>query len=167
MKMPESFADQLVSLRARWRGLAARERTLVSIAASVIGLAILWWLLIAPALQTLRSAAQQRTQLTQQLQQMRSMQAQAKTLQATTKVNSSDAVVALEASVKQLGASAQMNKVGERATVTLKAVSPDALAQWLAQARINARALPLEAHLVQSAETGDTQWSGTVVMRLP
>jgi general secretion pathway protein M len=37
------------------------------------------------------------------------------------------------------------------------------LAQWLAQARLNARVVPSEAHLVQSA-TGT--WDGTLVLNL-
>lgn len=168
MKTPEALTHQFDALRARWQGLAARERASVSVAAAVLGLALFWWLLIAPALQTLRTAEQQRTQLNQQLQQMRSLQAQAKALQSNPKVSAGDALRALEESVKQrLGASAQINTVGDRVTVTLKAVGPDALSQWLAQARINAHALPQEAHLVQTPEAGSAKWSGTVVMRLP
>ena len=99
---------------------------------------------------------------------MRGLQAQAKALQSSPKVNTSDALRALESSAKQrLGSNTQINVVGERASVTLKAVNPDALAQWLAQARVNAHALPVEAHLVQNLEAGAAKWSGTVVMRLP
>jgi general secretion pathway protein M len=168
MKPPSTLADQLASLRLRWQSLAPRERLSISLASAVVALALFWWLLISPALTTLRSAEQQRTQLDQQLQQMRSLQAQAKALQNSPKVNTSDALRALEASVKQrLGATAQLNVVGDRASVTLKAASPDALAQWLSQARVNAHALPVEAHLVQSPEAGASKWSGTVVLHLP
>lgn len=168
MKPTSPLAQQFSVLLARWQALAPRERFLVGMASTVVILALFWWLLMAPALQTLRTAAQQRTQLDQQLQQMRGLQAQAKALQSSPKVNTSDALRALESSAKQrLGSNTQINVVGERASVTLKAVNPDALAQWLAQARVNAHALPVEAHLVQNLEAGAAKWSGTVVMRLP
>ena len=47
----------LTPLSARWQRLAAREQTLVLLAAAVIGLALLWWLLLAPALQTWKTSA--------------------------------------------------------------------------------------------------------------
>ncbi len=168
MKAPSAVSQALAPLRARWHALAPRERLLVSVASVMVGFALFWWLLIAPAVQTLRTAEQQRTQLDRQLQQMRSLQAQAKALQSNPKLNTSDALRALESSAKQrLGAATQLTVMGERASVSLKSVSPDALAQWLAQARVNAHALPIEAHLVQSPEAGAIKWSGTVVMRLP
>ena len=39
-------------IQARWDGLAARERTLVRGALVLVGVAVLWWLCLAPALQT-------------------------------------------------------------------------------------------------------------------
>ena len=63
--------------------------------------------------------------------------------------------------------------VGDRATVTLKGASASVLAQWLAQARSNAHAAPLEARLAQSADAaraapaGEARWNGTLVLSLP
>ena len=52
---------------------------------------------------------------------------------------------------------------GERMTVTLKGASPDAVAQWLTQARLTARVSPTEARLVRnSAGT----WDGALVLVL-
>jgi general secretion pathway protein M len=42
-------------------------------------------------------------------------------------------------------------------------VAPDALAQWLTQARLNARAVPAEAKL---AGNGAGSWDGIVVLNL-
>ena len=103
------------------------------------------------------------------------LQAQAKTLQAQPKLSYDDALRALESSVKQgLGPTARLQVAGERATVTLKGVSADALAQWLTQSRVNARAAPTEARLVRNAAvSGPTPsasaatWDGSVVMTLP
>jgi general secretion pathway protein M len=69
----------------------------------------------------------------------------------------------LEATAKDLGAAAQLVIVGERATLTLKGISAEALAQSLVQARLNARTLPVEAHLVRNVAG---TWDGTLVLTL-
>jgi general secretion pathway protein M len=64
----------------------------------------------------------------------------------------------------------QMQPQGERVTVQLKAVPATALAQWLSQAREQAQALPLEAHLTRSANANNASaimWDGSMVLRLP
>ena len=166
MKSPATSA--LAPVLARWHAMAPRERAGLGMAGAVLGLAFVWWVLIAPALQTLRVADQQRQALGQQMQTLRGLQAQAKALQGSAKISTSDAVQALEASIKQqLGTTAQMNVVGERASITLKGANPDAVAKWLAQARVNAHALPTEAHLQRSADLANPKWDGTVVLRLP
>ena len=169
-------------LQARWDALAGRERLLVLLAAAVVVLAALWWLALAPALATLRAADAQHRLLDAQLQQMRSLQAQATALQAQPRLGGDDAQRTLDALLKQkLGASAQMSVIGDRASVTLKGASADALAQWLTQARINARAVPAEVRLVRAAVTGpgagpgagaatgggNAVWDGTLVLNLP
>ena len=163
-------------LQARWDALAGRERLLVLLAAAVVLLAALWWLALAPALATLRAADAQHRLLDAQLQQIRTLQAQATALQAQPKLGGDDAQRTLDALLKQkLGASAQMSVIGDRASVTLKGASADALAQWLTQARINARAVPTEVRLVRGAAAGagavaggsNAVWDGTLVLNLP
>ena len=46
-------------MRVRWRQVSPREQRAVLAAAVVLLLAALWWLGVAPALNTLRSAEQQ------------------------------------------------------------------------------------------------------------
>ena len=158
-------------LRTRWQALQLRERNLVTFAAMVVLLALLWWVGIAPALKTLRLADDQQRSLDVQWQQMQVLAAEARALQSKPKTRYDDAVRALEASVKQgLGPGAQLNIVGDRATVTLKSVPAAALGTWLAQARANARAIPGEARLVRSATTAGASgvsWDGTLVLKLP
>lgn len=157
-------------LQARWRALQAREQAMVAGAAVLIGLAVLWWLLIAPALQTLHQADAQQRSLDSQLQKMLSLQAQAQALISQPKMTRDDALRALEASVKQrLGTTAQINIVGDRATVTLRNTPADALSQWLTQARVNARAIPAEVRLTRNSGTpgGPAAWDGTLVLALP
>lgn len=165
MKIPATLAP----LRNRWATLDSRERTLVIIAASVVGVALLWWIGVAPALKTLRQADAQQRALAAQVQKMQSLQAQAQAIQSQPKISRDDAMRALEASVKGLGPTAQLNVAGDRATVTLRNTAADALARWLSQARVNARAIPSEARLIRSAAPpgGPAAWDGTVVLSLP
>ncbi|MCI5068834.1 type II secretion system protein GspM [Acidovorax sp.] len=172
------------ALRARWQALAPREQTLVLAAAGVVGLALLWWVALAPALATLRTAGPRHAELDAQLQRMQSLQSEAQQLQSAPRAARGDAAAALRAALAQrLGNTAQLNLVGDRATVTLKGAPADALAQWLAQARSNARAAPIEARLTRSTAAAPRaanapatlgspaapmpRWDGTLVLALP
>lgn len=150
-------------LLARWQALARRERQWLLGAALLVLVALVWWLAISPALLTLRSAASQRLLLDAQLQQMHSLQAQAKALQAQPRIAVDEARRLLDASVKSFGATAQLQIAGDRATVTFKGASADALAQWLLQVRLNVRAVPGEARLLRGASGN---WDGTVTLNL-
>ena len=168
-------------LRARWAALELRERRMVAIAAVLVSLALLWWIALAPALRTLAAAPAEHAQLDAQLQQMAMLQNRAKALQAQPRLNRDDALRALETSVREsLGTNAQlMTASGDgAATITMRATPADAVAQWLAQARGNAHAVPREAHLTRSAaspsaaskdpqEPAKVRWEGTLVMALP
>jgi general secretion pathway protein M len=154
----------LTNLQARWQNVSPREQRLLLLALSGVALALVWWVAVAPALAVLKTAPQQHAVLDAQLQQMQRLQAQATSLRAQPVVPADDARQALEASLKPLGASAQMVVQVERVTVTLKAAAPDALAQWLATARQNARTLPTEARLTRNAAGA---WDGVVVLQLP
>ena len=152
-------------LRERWAALAPREKMLVAAALALVAAALVWLLALGPALGTLRSTEAQHRALDSQLQQMLSLQAQAQALQAQPKQNRSEALRLLELSVRQrLGTTARLQIGGERVTVTLLGTAADALAQWLTQARVNARALPSEARLSRNAAG---LWEGTVVLTLP
>jgi general secretion pathway protein M len=152
-------------VRRRWEGLAPREKALVAAAAALVALALAWWVLLGPALGVLRSAPEQHRAVDAQLQRMRAMQQQVQALQSQPKQGHDEAVRQLEASVRErLGTSARLLVSGERATVTLSGTTPDALAQWLTQARANARALPGEAHVYRNSAG---LWEGSVVLTLP
>ena len=149
-----------------WAALPGRERLLLGSALAVVLLALLWSVGVAPALTTLRTAESQHRALDAELQSMRALAAEAASLQATPRIKPEDGRKALELSVKErLGAAAQLVLAGDRATVTLKGAPAAALAEWLAQARSNARAVPAEAHLsLNAARTG---WDGRIVLTLP
>ncbi len=161
-----SARSTLAQWQGRWDALAPRERRLLSGAAALVAVALVWWVTLSPALTRLKAAAVQGPQLEAQLQQMQSLKAQALALQSQPKLSGTDAQAALESLVKQrLAGTGQLVVAGDRATLTLKGAGADALAQWLAQARVNARAVPFEVRLVKSAVP--SSWDGTVVLSLP
>ena len=163
--------DAAGSLRAAWQRLQARERRLVALAAAVVVLALLWWLGLAPAVRTLRQAGSQRAALQAQAQQMQQLQQEATALKAMPRMTQQEALRALEAATQQrLGDNARLSVVGDRASVTLKNASATGLAQWLTDARVNARSTPVDARLMRgnaSAPGAAVTWNGTLSLRLP
>lgn len=165
---PNPVANWLSPLQTRWEQLAARERNMLLATLAIVLIALLWQLVLAPSIKTLRTAPAQAQLLDAQLQRMQSMQTQARALQAQASLGHDDAVRALNLATKQtLGTTAQISFQGERANVTLQAAGADALAQWLAQARLNARSTPVEARLSRIATPAGVTWSGVLVMGLP
>jgi len=165
MKLPATLRS---TLQSRWSTVAPREKAMLLAAAALIVLALMWWLFISPALTVLRAADAQHRALDTQLQTMKGMQAQAQSLQSRPKVSYDEASRMLATLVKKnLGPQAQITMAGERATVTMKAVSPDALVAWLAQVRVDARALPLETRLTRNTTDTKSGWDGVVVLVLP
>lgn len=171
-------------LQDRWKALAPREQNLLLAAGAVVALALLWWVALAPALATLRTAPARHAALDAQLQRMQSLQAEALQLQTAPRSAPGDAVASLRSALTQrLGATAQLTLAGDRATITLKGAPADALAPWLAQARSNALAVPVEARLTRSAAAAAgtsppatlgnvpaaaaPRWDGSLVLALP
>jgi general secretion pathway protein M len=150
-------------VQARWRATSPREQRLLLVAFALVLGALLWWVALAPALATLKGAETRQRVLDAQWQQMQRLQAQAQALQAQPPLAPAVARGLLEASLKTLGDTAQLSVTGERVTVTLKATSADALAQWLAQVRLNVRTAPSEARLVRNAAGS---WDGALVLTL-
>ncbi|MBI5276437.1 MAG: type II secretion system protein M [Burkholderiales bacterium] len=149
----------------RWESLVPREKLMVASAAAVVGIALAWWVLFAPALGVLRGAEAQHRTLDAQRQQMARLQAQAQALQAQPKQPHDEAMRLLEQAIRQqLGVSARYTIQNDRVTVTLTGTPAEVLAQWLVQARATARALPSEARLQRNAAG---LWEGTLVLNLP
>jgi general secretion pathway protein M len=159
---------RLQELQLRWNTLSERERYGVYLITAALGLAVLWWVLLAPALRTLRSADAEHYRLDAQLQHMQGLQARAQALQTQPKTRRDDAVRALDQTVKQrLGPNAQFNVNGEQATLTFKGAPAESLMQLLSQARINAHVTPKEARLTRSNTATPAVWDGMLVLGLP
>lgn len=148
--------------------LSSRERTAVTIAVWVVGLGLLWWFAVAPAIDTLRAAPARHARLDAQLGQMQRLAATAESLrgQNTAQPPGRDEVLrALDTATNGLAGTGQLSVLGERATLTLRNAPPEAVAQWLAQVRINARMLPVDSQI--NREPGSPGWSGTIVLAGP
>ena len=164
-----ALARALAPLQQALAGLQPRERRALTLALWVVGLGLLWWIGVAPAWATLRQAPERHARLDAQLSQMRGMAASAQALrgQSNAQMPARDtALRALEQATSALGASGQMALQGERATLTLNNATPEALAQWLQQVRINARLVPVEAKLSRPADSAPL-WSGSLVLGGP
>lgn len=160
---PELFK----SLRDRWSGLADREKTWVWLALVLVLGAVLWSFLLAPSIATLRSADALARTLDAQLVHVRALQLDAAALQKQPVQKYDEALRALTSATSlALGATAKLTVVGDRASVALQDSSADGLAQWLTEARANAKSVPIEARLSRSLQPGAPRWNGVVVMSL-
>lgn len=153
----------LAPLRARWLALAPRERGALKLAAAVLAAYAAWALLLAPALQTLRSAPAELERLDAQWLQMQALAVEARTLRAAPPLPTAQAAAALAAATQRLGEAAQLSQAGAQATVTLSGIDTLRLRDWLAEVRAGARAQPLQVQLTRDARG----WSGSVVLALP
>jgi general secretion pathway protein M len=147
----------------RWNALGERERLLLLVGSAILGAALLWWLGLAPALRTVRSAPAQIEALDAQLQQMQTLAAEVRELRATPALPSAQAQAALNAAAQRLGDKLRLSLQGERAVIDLNGLPGEALASWLAEVRLNARARVVEAQLVRTPQGG---YRGKVVLVL-
>ncbi len=170
------------ALASRWASLAARERIMVAAAIVLISTALLWWVAIAPALSKLSQVRAAAPAVEAQLQQMRSQANEATLLKAQRSLSYDESLRSLESSIKTLGTGATLSVSDTRANITLRAVSGDALAQWLAQVRANARLVPSDVRLKKAGASASpaaassatpaatpaaAAWDGSIVLNLP
>ena len=145
-----------------WQGRSRRERQAVVIVLFVLGLFVVWSLAVQPALRTVNDAPAQLDRLDAQYQQMQRVAAESTALRGAPRVSPSQAALALKAATDRLGDRAKLSMQGDRATVTFTGVSPDALRAWLIEARIGARARPIDAQL----QRGPQGYGGTLGLTL-
>ncbi len=175
--------------QSRWQGLSARERLLVSVFLGVFGVWLFVSIAISPSLRTLNSAQQQRAEVAQQIVQMHALQQRAQELQRTKPLSRDESVRNLQSITPAGNPALQMTIQGDRVLVQLKNLSASQLANWLAQARSNAQALPDEVHISRSTSSSVsastsvsasssinstsnstiaiTAWDGQIILRLP
>jgi general secretion pathway protein M len=145
-----------------WAARSARDRRLLALAGTVLGLFIIWSSAVQPAWRTLSLAPLQRESLDAQWQSMQRLAAEAKDLRGAPPVSLEQSSAALRAATERLGDQGRLALQGERAVLTLQGASTSQLRDWLAEARSGARARPVEARLTRAAQG----YSGTVVVAL-
>ena len=156
------------SLQSRWLDLPQRDKNGSVFAALLLLGFVLWTLLISPAISTIRESGAQARSFDAQLTKMRAMQQQAVAIQKQPPQKYDDAVRTLTAATnKLLGASAKLVVTGDRANITLQDTPADGLAQWLIDARLSAKSVPVDVRLTRSLQAGAVRWNGVVVMSLP
>ena len=152
----------LAPLRTWWRTLADRERRLLSAAAALLIIGLVWLLAVQPAWRTLARAPEQLDTLDGQLQTMQRLATEAQQLRSAPPVAPEQAAAAIQSATERLGDKAKLSLQGGRAVLTLTGVGTGALRDWLAEARAGARARPIEANLTRGAQG----YSGTLVLAL-
>lgn len=166
-----TWSELRQAAQTAWQQRAPRERRLLALGGAVLLLALLWSSLLAPAWRLWREAPQRQAQLEAQTRHMLHMQAEAQQLQAPRRLERAQALQWLSDSAReQLGKEVQLSPQGQELRVSLRAVPSTALAQWLAQARQQAQALPRQVQLQAQADGPAPEghlWSGTLVLRLP
>lgn len=149
---------------AKWATLTGRERHILGGGSGVLLMVLVWLMLIQPVWRTWKTVPAQRQQLEAQWLTMRAQANQAKGLQALQTVPTPEQVrQALQTATQSLGEAGQLQFKGDRAELTLKNVSPDALQVWLRQARQGARIRPIEMNIRHEAQG----WTGRLVLQLP
>lgn len=154
----------------RWHTLSLQEQRGITVLSLLLGAVLFWAIAIAPALDTLRDTEQRRQQIGLQHAQMLAWQAQAKALQAANPVSHNEALRNLQSFTP--ASQIQLQVQGQRVVVQLKAMPAPALVNWLSQARQQAHALPVEAHLTRAqpmhgAPSHVPAWDGSMVLVLP
>lgn len=169
----------LLDLQTAWQHRAPRERQLLSAAAVLLLLALMWHKAIAPALHTWREAPARQAALDAQTSRMQQLQAQAQSLKKPTPITRAEALRWLEANIPpSLGKDTKWSLQGEQLSVILSGTPADQLAAWLSNARERAQALPVQAQLQQTPTANDAsksptdgyhavRWSGSLLLSLP
>jgi general secretion pathway protein M len=157
------------ALAAHWQQLSARERTWITAAACLIGLALLWRIGLAPAWQTWRDSPSRHAALDRQQAELQSLQLQARALQTRSVLSRGEALQSLTQVTREQMPGAQVAALGDQQRITLKGVPAADLAQWLAAVRQTAQATVVELRLQRSTTSPDRppQWDGHVVVQLP
>jgi general secretion pathway protein M len=152
----------LAELRQRWARLSPRERNLVAVGGAALGLLLLWYVGLASAWTTWKTAPAQLRAGEADWMQMQRLATEARDLKAQPPVSAAQAAEALKSATERLGAHGKLSQLGDRATLNINGASPEQLRTWLAEVRSGARARPIDVQ-VSRAEGG---LSGQVVVSL-
>ena len=162
LTLPPAVVQWRAQAQQYWRSRAPRERLALGVGGALLGVLIVWLLLVQPAWRTLRETPAQIDQLDAQLQQMQRLAGESQSLRGVAAVSAVQAATALKAATDRLGDKGRLSMQGDRASLTLNGIAPEALRGWLLEARSAARVRPVEATLTR----GPQGYSGTLVVTL-
>jgi type II secretory pathway component PulM len=140
-----------------------REQLGIQWALGLVLLFAVWQWAVSPALKVLHSSEAQRTRLALQTAQMQAMQQQALQLRQQNQIGTDQAAQSLQSLASNLDGFVTFNRQGQRVTLAIKALSPQALADLLSHIRSQAHAQVQEAQL----QFQNQAWEGQLVLALP
>jgi len=140
-----------------------REQRGIQTALVLLLVLVVWQWALSPALQVLRTSEAQRARLSLQTAQMQALQQQAQQLHQQSRISPEQAAQSLQSLASHAGGQIKFNRQGQRVSLDIKALSPQALAELLTQARSQAHASVQEAHL----QFNNKSWEGQVLLALP
>lgn len=137
---------------AAWSARSPRERAMLALAGSVLGLFLLWLVAVAPAWRSVRAAPARLDQLESQLQTMQRLAAEVRELRAAPPLPPEQTQALLATAVERLGERARLALQGNRAVLTVTGMPADALAAWIAEVRAAARVRVVEGQLTRNPQ---------------
>ncbi len=143
--------------------MSVSERRLLTVAAWLAALTVVVMVGVRPAWRTLQTVPAQMQAVEAELAVMRQQADEVQTLRQRPPVPPVQADAALQAATARLGAGARLSRQGDRAVLTFQGVPGEALAIWLEEVRVGARARPLEAEWQRGAEGA---YQGSVTLAL-
>lgn len=155
------------SLAARWREMSARERRMVALAAAVVGVALVWLVLLRPALRTQAAAPQRIAELQRQLAQARGEADELARLaaQPPAQARESDLGAAATRWLREQGAQVQAASLPGSVTLQLQHLRASALADFARTARQDWAARISSAKLRLDGDGKDL--SGSIALQGP
>jgi general secretion pathway protein M len=160
---PSRWATLTAPWRQRWQALSQRERRIALTLIWAVALVLLWFVAVAPALRSVRTAPARLDELDAQLQQMQRLATETAALRALPPVGGLQSQSALKAATDALGPAARLTLGGDRATISFTNATGTQVRDWLAEVRSAARVRPIEANLTR----GPQGYSGSVIVQMP
>ena len=138
--------------QVRWSAMTQRERYAVLLAASVVGLALLWWVALEPALQGRKKLSERLPALRREAAQLAGLAQHYKNVPRATET---DLAAYLNSSLAAAGfdANAAQNDANGRVVVRLAGADYGRLMNWLLEAQTQSHA-QLQSANIKLAEPG-------------
>ncbi len=161
-----SIAQAKAIAAAQLQNMSARERLMTLAAVGLVISALIWLVLLAPAIRTLQKAPEQNAAMDTKLERMQRWAEQAEKVKSVSLGDvpeRSRVLASIQGSRSSLGEGSVITVNGDRAVVQIGSTGAQALAQWLGQMRVNARVVPVEVKLRRVGRN----WTGRLELAGP